>query len=98
MDWIDDPQAWIALATLTFLEIVLGIDNLVFVSILTGRLPKAQQSRARRIGLGLAMGMRIALLLTITVIMKLTEPLFSVLGHPFSGRDLILLVGGLFLM
>jgi predicted tellurium resistance membrane protein TerC len=98
MDWITDPQAWIALGTLTFLEIVLGIDNLVFVSILTGRLPKAQQARARRIGLGLAMGMRIALLFTISLIMKLTQPLFTVLGHPFSGRDLILLAGGLFLM
>jgi predicted tellurium resistance membrane protein TerC len=98
MDWITDPQAWIALGTLTFLEIVLGIDNLVFVSILTGRLPKHQQSRARRIGLGLAMGMRIALLLTISLIMKLTEPLFTLLEHPFSGRDLILLAGGLFLM
>jgi predicted tellurium resistance membrane protein TerC len=96
--WISDPQAWIALGTLTFLEIVLGIDNLVFVSILTGRLPKHEQSRARRIGLGLAMGMRIALLFTISLIMKLTEPLFTLLEHPFSGRDLILLAGGLFLM
>ena len=98
MDWIADPQAWIALATLTFLEIVLGIDNLVFVSILTGRLPKEQQSKARRIGLGLAMGMRIALLFTISLIMKLTEPWFTIWGHGLSGRDLILLGGGLFLM
>ena len=98
MEWISDPQAWIALATLTFLEIVLGIDNLVFISILTGRLPKEQQSRARRIGLGLAMGMRIALLFTISLIMQLTQPLFTLLGHAFSGRDLILLAGGLFLM
>ncbi len=98
MDWIADPQAWIALATLTFLEIVLGIDNLVFVSILTGRLPKEQQSKARRIGLGLAMGMRIALLFTISMIMKLTEPWFTIWGHGLSGRDLILLGGGLFLM
>lgn len=98
MDWITDPQAWIALGTLTFLEIVLGIDNLVFVSILTGRLPKEQQSKARRIGLGLAMGMRIALLFTITLIMQLTKPWVNVLGHDLSGRDLILLFGGLFLM
>ena len=98
MDWIADPQAWIALATLTFLEIVLGIDNLVFVSILTGRLPKEQQSKARRIGLGLAMGMRIALLFTISLIMKLTEPWFTIWDHGLSGRDLILLGGGLFLI
>ncbi len=98
MDWISDPQAWIALATLTFLEIVLGIDNLVFVSILTGRLPKEQQSKARRIGLGLAMGMRVALLFAISWLVGLTAPLFSVLEHAFSWRDLILLTGGLFLM
>jgi predicted tellurium resistance membrane protein TerC len=97
-DWVSDPQAWIALGTLTFLEIVLGIDNLVFVSILTGRLPKEQQSKARRLGLGLAMGMRIALLFTITWIMRLQEPLFTLVEHAFSGRDLILLAGGLFLM
>ena len=98
MDWIYLPEAWVALATLTFLEIVLGIDNLVFVSILTGRLPQQQQSRARRVGLALAMGMRIALLFTISLIMKLTAPWFTVVGHPLSGRDLILLGGGLFLM
>jgi predicted tellurium resistance membrane protein TerC len=98
MDWINDPQAWIALATLTFLEIVLGIDNLVFVSIQTGKLPKAQQSKARRIGLGLAMGMRIALLFAISWIMQLEQPLFGVLGHEFTGQGLILLAGGLFLM
>lgn len=98
MDWIADPQAWIALATLTFLEIVLGIDNLVFVSIQTGKLPVAQQSKARRIGLALAMGMRIALLFTISWIMKLTQPLFPLFGHEMTGQGLILLAGGLFLM
>lgn len=98
MEWLSDPQAWIALLTLTFLEIVLGIDNLVFVSILTNKLPKEQQSRARRIGLGLAMGMRIGLLFTISWIMKLTEPLFGLFGHQFTGQGLILLFGGLFLM
>ena len=98
MDWLTDPQAWIALATLTFLEIVLGIDNLVFVSIQTAKLPKAEQSKARRIGLALAMGMRIALLFAISWIMQLTKPLFGVLGHQFTGQSLILLAGGLFLM
>jgi predicted tellurium resistance membrane protein TerC len=98
MDWIHDSQAWIALASLTFLEIVLGIDNIVFVSILTGRLPKEQQARARRIGLLLAMAMRIALLFTISLIMKLQEPWLHPFGHPLSGRDLILLLGGLFLL
>ncbi|MBL8753982.1 MAG: TerC family protein [Planctomycetes bacterium] len=98
MEWLSDPQAWIALLTLTFLEIVLGIDNLVFVSILTGKLPKEQQSKARRIGLALAMGMRIALLFTISWIMQLTKPLFGFLGHEFTGQGLILLLGGMFLM
>jgi predicted tellurium resistance membrane protein TerC len=98
LDWINDPQAWIALLTLTLLEIVLGIDNLVFVSILTGRLPKDQQSKARRIGLALAMGMRIALLFTISWIMQLTQPLFGLLGHQFTGQGLILLGGGMFLL
>lgn len=98
MDWITDPQAWIALATLTFLEIVLGIDNLVFVSIQTSKLPTAQQSKARRIGLALAMGMRILLLFTISWIMQLTKPLFPVFGHEMTGQGLILLLGGLFLM
>jgi predicted tellurium resistance membrane protein TerC len=98
MDWIYSSQAWIALLTLTVMEIALGIDNIVFVSILTGRLPQEQQAKARRIGLGLAMGMRIALLFSITLIMKLTTPLFSITGHEFAGRDLILLIGGLFLM
>jgi predicted tellurium resistance membrane protein TerC len=98
MEWITDPQAWIALLTLTLLEIVLGVDNLVFVSILTGRLPAAQRPRARRLGLLLAMGMRIALLFTVTWILRATAPLFGVFGRELSLRDLILLAGGLFLM
>jgi predicted tellurium resistance membrane protein TerC len=98
MEWITDPQAWIALATLTALEIVLGIDNIIFISILVGRLPAAQRNLARRLGLGLAMGTRILLLLSLAWIMKLTAPLFSVLGEEISGRDLILLLGGLFLL
>ena len=88
----------VALLTLTLLEVVLGIDNLVFLSILTGKLPTAQQPRARRLGLALAMLMRIGLLLALSWVMRLVEPLFSVLGKPISGRDLILLLGGLFLI
>ena len=98
MEWLADPQAWIALATLTALEIVLGIDNIVFISILTGKLPAAQQPRARTLGLAGAMVMRILLLLSLTWIMGLTAPLFAVLGKEISGRDLILLIGGLFLI
>lgn len=98
MEWIHEPQAWVALLTLTFLETVLGIDNIVFVSILTGRLPEHQRARGRRLGLLLAMGMRILLLLTITWIMRATEPLFGLFGQELSVRDLILLLGGLFLM
>lgn len=98
MEWIASPEAWVALATLTFLEIVLGIDNLVFVSILTGRLPHEQRSKARRIGLLLAMGMRIGLLFTLSALMALTAPWLHVLGRDVSGRDLILLGGGVFLM
>ena len=98
MEWITDPQAWIALATLTALEIVLGVDNIIFISILVGRLPPAQRDRARRIGLVLAMGMRIGLLLTLTWIMGLVAPLFTALGEEISGRDLILIGGGLFLL
>ncbi|MHC5065968.1 MAG: TerC family protein [Planctomycetota bacterium] len=98
MEWIAQPEAWIALTTLTALEIVLGIDNIIFISILTGRLPEHQQEKARKIGLLLAMGMRIALLFCLTWIMGLTEPFFSVLGQDFSGRSLILLTGGLFLI
>jgi predicted tellurium resistance membrane protein TerC len=98
MDWIYLPDAWVALGTLTFLEIVLGIDNLVFVSILTGRLPKEQQNKARRLGLGMAMAMRIALLFSISWMMGLTAPVISPFSHDLSWRDMILLLGGLFLM
>jgi predicted tellurium resistance membrane protein TerC len=98
MEWLADPQAWAALATLTALEIVLGVDNIIFISILVGRLPEADRARARTFGLGLAMGARVLLLLSLAAIMRLTEPLFSVLSHPVSGRDLILLAGGLFLL
>jgi len=98
LDWMSDPQAWIALVTLTVLEIVLGVDNIVFLSILSGRLPGEQQERARRLGLLMALFGRIALLLSISWIMRLTEPLFVAGGNEFSGRDLILLAGGLFLL
>ena len=98
MSWIADPQAWIALATLTAIEIVLGIDNIIFISILADRLPPSQRARARTVGLGLAMVARIGLLLSIAWIMRLTAPLFSVLSMEISGRDLILLGGGLFLL
>jgi predicted tellurium resistance membrane protein TerC len=98
MDWITDPQAWIGFATLTLLEIVLGIDNIVFISILADKLPAAQQGRARTIGLGLAMLTRILLLLSLTWVIGLTAPLFSVLGEKISGRDLVLILGGLFLL
>lgn len=97
-EWIATPEAWVALLTLTALEIVLGIDNIIFISILVSRLPESQRQSARLIGLGLAMGMRILLLLSLAWIMRLTEPLFSVLGQEISGRDLILLFGGLFLV
>jgi predicted tellurium resistance membrane protein TerC len=98
MEWIASPEAWIALATLTILEIVLGIDNIVFIAIVAGRLPEEQQGKAWRIGLGLAMLSRLALLFTIVWITGLTAPLLTLLGKAFSGRDLILLAGGLFLM
>ena len=98
MDWIYQVDAWVALLTLTFLEIVLGIDNLVFISIQSGRLPPEQRSKARRIGLLLAMAMRIALLFAINFIMRLTQPWFSIGEHAFTGKDIILLAGGLFLM
>jgi predicted tellurium resistance membrane protein TerC len=98
MDWITDPQAWVALATLTALEIVLGIDNVVFISILAGKLPRDQQARARKLGLMMAMFMRIALLFSLSWIIRLTAPLFSVLGEEISGRDLVLIFGGLFLL
>lgn len=98
MAWIVDPQIWIALVTLTALEIVLGVDNIVFISILAGKLPGPQQARARRVGLGLAMLMRIALLLSLAWVIRLTAPLFVVLGQEISGRDLLLILGGLFLL
>ena len=98
MNWISDPQAWIGFLTLAVLEIVLGIDNVVFISILAGKLPPGQQDRARKLGLGLAMLMRIALLLSLSWIVRLTAPLFTVLGQEISGRDLVLIVGGLFLL
>jgi predicted tellurium resistance membrane protein TerC len=98
MDWLTSPEAWIALLTLTVLEIVLGIDNVIFISILAGKLPQQQQGKARRLGLALAMLMRIALLFSITLIIKLTAPLFTILGEEISGRDLVLIVGGLFLL
>ncbi len=98
MEWISNPEAWIALATLTILEIVLGIDNIIFISILADKLPKNRQSSARQFGLLLAMATRLALLGTITLIMRLTEPLFEIAGHGYSGRDLILIAGGLFLL
>ena len=97
-DWIADPNAWVALATLTALEIVLGVDNIIFISILVGRLPPDKRDLARRLGLSLAMGSRILLLLSLAWIMRLTEPLFSVFGHGVSGRDIILIGGGLFLL
>jgi predicted tellurium resistance membrane protein TerC len=98
MELLADPQAWIALATLTALEIVLGVDNIIFITILVGRLPAAQRNRARVIGLGLAMGTRILLLLSLAWIMTLTDPLFTVVGTDISGRDLILIGGGMFLL
>jgi predicted tellurium resistance membrane protein TerC len=98
MSWITSPEAWIGLLTLTVLEIVLGIDNIIFISILAGKLPKEQQPRARRIGLVGAMLTRIALLAGLAWIIRLTQPLFVVLGHAISGRDLILIAGGLFLL
>jgi predicted tellurium resistance membrane protein TerC len=98
MEWISDPQAWVGFATLTVLEIVLGIDNVIFISILASKLPRDQQSKARYIGLGLAMIMRIALLFSLSWIVRLTQPLFSLLGQEISGRDLVLLIGGLFLI
>jgi predicted tellurium resistance membrane protein TerC len=98
MDWLTDPQIWIALATLTFLEIVLGVDNIIFISILSGKLPTEQQKRARKLGLLGAMLTRVLLLFSIAWIARLTTPLFTALGHAVSGRDLILIGGGLFLL
>jgi predicted tellurium resistance membrane protein TerC len=96
--WVSDPNAWVSLATLTLLEIVLGIDNVIFISILAGKLPPGQQAKARTLGLALALITRILLLLSIKWLMGLTEVLFSITGHGFSGKDLILLAGGLFLI
>ena len=98
MDWLADPNAWIGLLTLTVLEIVLGIDNIIFISILSGKLPAAQQARARQIGLTLAMGMRILLLLSLSWIIGLTKPWFTLAGFDVTGRALILIGGGLFLI
>ena len=98
LDWLADPQAWVALATLTVLEIVLGIDNVIFISILAGKVPAERQASARRLGLAAAMLTRIALLLSLTWMMRLTNPLVSPFGHPVTGKDLILLAGGLFLI
>ncbi len=98
MEWITNPQAWIALATLTALEIVLGIDNIIFITVLVSRLPHHQKNRARTLGLALAMITRILLLLTLTWIMTLTASLFQLFHQEISGRDLILIAGGLFLL
>lgn len=98
MEWIYDPHAWIAFATLTVLEIVLGVDNIIFITILVGRLPDSQKDKARVIGLGLAMITRILLLLSLTWIMGLTKPFFTILEKGISGRDIILIGGGLFLL
>ena len=98
MGWVSSPEGWLALLTLTVLEIVLGIDNIVFISILAGKLPASRQARARNVGLALAMITRILLLLSLTWIMRLTAPLFAVWGRDISGRDLILLAGGVFLL
>lgn len=98
MNWITDPQAWIALATLAALEIVLGVDNIIFIAILAGRLPQAKQNMARRIGLLLAMITRIGLLFSLSLIMRLTNPLFTVFANEISGRDIILILGGIFLL
>ena len=98
MEWLVDPQAWLAFVTLVALEIVLGVDNIVFISILAGKVPAGQQNRARSLGLGLALVMRVVLLFSLSWVIALTAPLFTVLGQEISGRDLILLLGGLFLL
>jgi predicted tellurium resistance membrane protein TerC len=95
---MSSPEGWIALVTLTILEIVLGVDNIIFISILSGKLPPGQQDKARRLGLLLAMLMRVALLFSIAWVTRLTTPLFAVFGHDVSGRDLVLILGGLFLL
>ena len=98
MEWLAQPETWISLLTLTLLEVVLGIDNIVFISILADKLPEVDRAKARQIGLGLAMFMRIALLLSISWLIGLTRPLFEIASLEFSGRDLIMLAGGLFLL
>lgn len=98
MDWIADPQAWIAFITLVALEIVLGVDNIIFISILAGKLPAGQQNRARIVGLALALVMRIILLFSLSWVIALTAPLFTIWQEEISGRDLILILGGLFLL
>jgi len=98
MDWLTDPQVWASLLTLTALEIVLGIDNLIFIAILADRLPEHQRNRARRLGLALALFVRLGLLASISWIFGLTAPIFELFGHDFSWRDLILIGGGLFLL
>ncbi len=98
MEWLTDGEMWVALLSLTVMEIILGIDNIIFISILAARLPEHQQSRARVIGLGLAMLTRIALLCSLAWVMSLTKPLFVLIGHEISGRDLLLLLGGVFLV
>ncbi len=97
-DWMTHSEMWIALGTLTALEIVLGVDNIIFISVLVGRLPQHQRNLARRLGLGLAMVARLGLLFSISLVMELTSPLFTVLNQAISGRDLILIIGGLFLL
>lgn len=98
MEWIMDPQIWISLITLTFLEIILGVDNLIFISILSDKLPEEQQAKARYTGLALAIITRLLLLLALSALVKLTAPLFTVFEHAISGRDLILILGGTFLL
>ena len=98
MEFLSDPNVWIAFATLTVLELVLGIDNVIFISILSGKLPPEQQARSRYIGLTLALVMRVILLFSLSWVIGLVEPLFTVWGWSFSGKDLVLLIGGLFLI
>ncbi|MCB1568576.1 MAG: TerC family protein, partial [Xanthomonadales bacterium] len=98
MEWLSDPSIWMGLTTLVILEVILGIDNLVFIAILADKLPPEQRDKARLIGLSLALIMRLGLLATLSWIMRLTEPLFTIFDQPFSGRDLILLAGGVFLL
>lgn len=98
VELLTDPAAWVALATLTTMEVVLGIDNLIFISVLSNKLPEHQRSRARRIGITAALVLRLALLATIALIVRLTEPAFEIFGKGFSWKDLILILGGLFLV